>query len=61
VSASGKTTLQEELLKRDWNRPYNFTTRKPRSEEELDEYVFITKEQFFEKMEKGDFLENTNY
>ena len=33
VSCSGKTTLQNELLARWWNRPINFTTRKPRTEE----------------------------
>lgn len=33
VSASGKTTLQEELLRRWFNRPVNFTTRPARTEE----------------------------
>lgn len=61
VSASWKTTLQEELLRRGWNRPINFTTRQPRSEAELDEYVFLTQEQFFDKLSKWHFLENTNY
>lgn len=61
VSASGKTTLQEELLKRWWDRPLNFTTRKPRSDEELDEYIFLDKDNYFIKMSKWDFLEHTNY
>lgn len=61
VSASGKTTLQEELLSRWWSWPINFTTRAPRNEGELDEYVFLNKEQFFFKLNKWDFLEHTNY
>lgn len=61
VSWSWKTTLQQELLKRWWRRPINFTTRKPRNEEELDEYVFLNKEHFFYKLNKWDFLEFTNY
>lgn len=88
VSASWKTTLQEELLRRGWNRPINFTTRQPRdvrtileleenkknwideeeknknedfSSRELDEYVFLTQEQFFDKLSKWHFLESTNY
>ena len=75
VSASGKTTLQEELLKRGWNKPLNYTTRKPRDKEalhsldedgdfnspELDEYIFLNENLFFKKLKNGDFLENTNY
>lgn len=61
VSASGKTSIQEELLKRWWVRPINFTTRKPRSDEELDEYVFLDKDKYFIKLWKWDFLEHTNY
>ncbi len=61
VSASWKTTLQEEMLKNGWARPINFTTRKPRNEEELDEYVFLTKNQFLTKYWNWDFLEQTNY
>lgn len=61
VSASWKTTLQEELLRRWWSRPYNFTTREPRSDAELDEYVFLSKEQFLFKLKKWDFLEFTTY
>lgn len=59
VSASWKTTLQEELQKRGWKHPINFTTRKPRNDAELDNYVFITKEQFTKKLVKWDFLEYT--
>jgi len=62
VSGSWKTTLQEELLKTGkWERPLNCTTRESRWDYELDEYLFLTKEQFFFKLEKWDFLEHTNY
>ena len=74
VSASSKTTLLNELMKRGWKRPLNFTTRKPRTEDareideegdyfskELDEYVFINKATFLKKLWNGDFLENVNY
>lgn len=61
VSWSWKTTLQDEMLNRGWKRPINFTTREPRWEHELDEYVFLTEEQFFFKMKEWDFLEHTNY
>lgn len=61
ISWSGKTSVQEILLERWWTRPINFTTREPRSEAELDEYVFLTKEQFKFKLENWDFLENTDY
>ena len=75
VSASGKTTLQDELLNRGWSRPINYTTRKPRDEnalssvdedwdftsKELEEYIFISEKNFFKKLRNGDFLESTNY
>ena len=35
-SWSGKTTLQQELLNRWWSRPLNFTTRKPRTKERIE-------------------------
>lgn len=61
VSGSGKTTIQEELLKLWWNRPINCTTRQPRGDYELDEYLFLDKDQYFAKLRNGDFLEHTNY
>lgn len=61
VSGSGKTTLQEELKKQGWFKPINFSTRKPRNDLELDDYVFITKEQFIKKLINWDFLEFTTY
>jgi len=75
VSCSWKTTLQNELLSRWWERPFNYTTRKPRDGEaflntdeegdftsnELDEYIFLKEELFYKKLRNGDFLESTNY
>lgn len=62
VSWSWKTTLQDELIKKHWwHKPINWTTRKPRSDTELDEYVFCTREQFIQKKENGDFIEDTYY
>lgn len=74
VSCSGKTTLQNELLKWEWKKPYNFTTRKPRTDNtyetdedwdyisnELNEYTFITKEAFNEKRDRWEFLETSDY
>lgn len=56
-----KTTIQNELVARGWKSPANFTTRKPRSDDELDSYVFITEEQFVAKVKNDDFIEFTNY
>lgn len=64
VSWSWKTTLMEKLLKEfpnNFSRPIQFTTRQPRSQEELDSYVFLTKAQFYKKLENGDFMEFTEY
>lgn len=61
VSWSWKTTIQERLLWEWFIRPVNFSTREPRSDEELDEYVFITREQFLFKLNKWDFVEFTQY
>ena len=60
-SASGKTTLQKDLVNMGWGKPVNFTTREPRSDDELDEYVFIDESTFATKMSMGDFSEMTNY
>ncbi len=62
VSGSWKTTLVEQLRKELWwEKPINFTTRSPRNDDELDDYVFLTKAQFATKLENGDFAEFTNY
>jgi len=61
-SASGKTTLAEALLRLPWwEKPINYTTRQPRNDKELDDYVFLTEKQYFKKMQNGDFLTTTSY
>lgn len=62
VSSSWKTTLMKELVKR-WKafRPIQFTTRPPRDDSELDDYVFLTKSQFVKKLENWDFMEYIFY
>lgn len=61
-SASGKSTLQEELISNfGWTKPINFTTRKKRAERELDEYVFLTEDQFAAKARRGHFAEFMEY
>ena len=62
VSASWKTTLVKILKEKYWFvQPLQFTTRPPRTDAEKDEYVFISKPQFLEKLENGDFAEFTFY
>lgn len=74
VSASWKTTLQEELLRRGWMRPVNFTTRRPREREaydidadwdyisqELDEYVYTDRKTLLNKFANWDLLEVSQY
>lgn len=53
-SGSGKSTIQNELLKRGYNVSINYTTRNKRKNE-VDgiDYHFITKEEF-EKLWKED-------
>ena len=60
-STSGKTTIQNILLDRWWERPNNFTTRDKRSERELDEYIFLKKDRFQFLKDKDTFLETVNY
>ena len=61
VSCSWKTTLQNELIERGWEKPINFTTRQPRSDREKDEYVFIDSKTFMRKFANGDFIEHTSF
>jgi len=60
-SGAGKTTLCRALLKEDKNIKLSIsaTTRDPRpGEKEGEDYFFITRESFLEKIEKGEFLEH---
>lgn len=63
-SWSGKTTLLTNLLKKypeKYSKPLQYTTRKPRHDRELDDYVFLTREQFMKKLTNGDFIEYVEY
>lgn len=60
VSGAGKDTIKKELMKRMSNIVTlpSFTSREPRPGEiEGDHYCFISKEEFEEKIRKGDFYE----
>ena len=60
---SGKSTVREELMRRE-NFAYSVsaTTRPPRAGEENGvDYWFVTREQFEEKIRNGDMLEHAIY
>ncbi len=61
-SASGKDTIQKELIKMGMKAVVSYTTRPPRNGE-IDgiTYHFITKEEFLDKEEQGLFAETTSY
>lgn len=61
-SASGKDTIQKELIKMGMKAVVSYTTRPPRNGE-IDgvTYHFITKEEFFNKEKQGFFAETTSY
>lgn len=62
-SGTGKTTLANELRKEDKNlvQSVSYTTRAPRpNEENGKDYFFVTKKEFFEKINKHGFLEWAN-
>lgn len=62
-SGTGKTTLARELLKEDRNLvpSISYTTRPPRhNEQNGEDYFFVTKKEFQEKITKKGFLEWAN-
>ncbi len=62
-SGSGKTTLTNELLKLVPHLEFSvsYTTRPPRgSERNGHEYFFVSKEEFEEMINRGEFLEHAN-
>jgi len=64
VSGSWKTTVMKGLLNtypEMYAKPLQFTTRKPRSDLEMDEYVFLTHQQFMKKLINWDFIEYVEY
>lgn len=62
ASASGKTSIVEEMKKRGWTKIVTYTTRPPRNGE-IDgiDYYFITKEEFICKINKDFFAEYKVY
>lgn len=62
VSWSWKSSYVNRL-KEEFNikQPIQFTTRQPRNDRELDEYVFLDKPTFHKKLENWDFAEYVMY
>jgi len=59
-SGSGKTTIVQKLIEQlsGIKCSVSYTTRPPREgERDGEEYIFISKEEFKEKVDKGEFLE----
>lgn len=63
-SGAGKGTLVKELLKQynNYSLSVSMTTRKPREGEvEGREYFFVSKNEFEQKIDQGEFLEYASY
>ena len=64
-SASWKTTLWKYLEDKWIKSLYNYTTRTPRNNEEKDNYIFLTNEQYLHRYKIWTFIEtfifNDNY
>lgn len=64
VSWSWKSTIMNNLIRAYpdmYGKPIQYTTRKQRSDIELDEYVFLTHSQFMTKLLNWDFVEYVEY
>ncbi len=61
VSWSGKTTLQNHCLEKGMTTLYNYVTRSPREDSEIDSYIFLTEEQFEFKKANGELAEHVHY
>lgn len=61
-SGAGKTTLSN-YLRQKYNYPFvvHTTTRKPRADDEEGFYRYISKEEFEEKIDNGEFLFYSSY
>lgn len=60
-AGGGKSTVIQKLRERhsDWTFSVSATTRKPRPGEENDrEYLFLTRNEFLERLNRGEFLEH---
>ena len=61
-SASGKSTLEKELVNRGFNKIISYTTRPIRQNETNGiDYHYISKEDFLNKLHEGFFAEHTIY
>lgn len=61
-SASGKTTLADFMTKHYGYRKYKTVTTRPmRNNETTRDYKFISKKKFFNKLDKGQFIEYNTY
>jgi len=62
-SGSGKSTLTRELIRKVPNLRFSisYTTRPPRGQEKHGEdYFFVTRAEFEERLERGEFLEHAD-
>lgn len=58
----GKTTILNELEKRNFKKATNYTTRAKRTDEEqLEEYRFVTKDEFNKLWEDGKLLQRAEF
>ncbi len=61
-SGSGKTTILNKLVELGYEKAINHTTRKPReNEENIEEYKFITKEEFNKMWNNGELLQRAEF
>ena len=61
-SGSGKTTILNELEKRGFKKAINHTTRQKRkTDDELNEYKFLSKEEFNEMWKEGKLLQRAEF
>lgn len=61
-SGSGKTTILNELEKRGYQKAINHTTRPKRvGEEQMSEYLFVTKEEFEQMWTDGKLLQRAEF
>jgi len=61
-SGSGKTTILNELEKRGFKKAINHTTRpKRKTDDELNEYKFLSKEEFNKMWEEGKLLQRAEF
>lgn len=61
-SGSGKTTILNELEKRGFKKAINHTTRpKRKTDDELNEYKFLSKDEFNKMWEEGKLLQRAEF